>query len=175
MEKRIKKKVDEHNKNFKEIIKTWFELNNCNIKKIHTEDDRTNDFLKFIYEHENVDLITDDFKKRKRVKNIVPLCDRCNAKRANGEQCSRRKKANYNFCGTHIKGVPHGINDNTNTQDKYVDLEIWTQDIKGILYYIDKYNNVYNPNDILSDNKNPEIIGKWEKKEEEYNLIDLNK
>tara|TARA_B100001094_G_scaffold278059_1_gene287262 strand:+ start:244 stop:777 length:534 start_codon:yes stop_codon:yes gene_type:complete len=176
METRIKKKVDQHNIKFKKAIKEWIENNDCKLNTLENNIDKTNDLLNFIYEYENLDLNTDDFKKRKRIKNIVPACYRCNAKRANGEQCTRRKKDNQQFCGTHIKGVPHGIKDNkVNTQEEYVDLEIWTKDIGGILYYIDKHNNVYNPNDILMDNKEPEIIGKWEKNElEEYKLIKLN-
>ena len=39
----------------------------------------------------------DDLLKRKRVKNIVPFCDRCKAKRSNNEQCSRRKKEGSDF------------------------------------------------------------------------------
>ena len=163
METRIKKKIDNHNIEFKKTIKEWIEKNNCNLISLENKTDKTKEFLNFVYEYEKLDLNTDDFKKRKRVKNTVPACYRCNAKRANGEQCTRKKKDNESFCGTHIKGVPHGIKDNNvNTQDEYMDLEIWTKDIGGILYYIDKHNNVYNPNDILMDSKEPEVIGKWD-------------
>ena len=48
--------------------------------------------LKYIYDYERLTLNKDDFMKRKRVKNSVPFCDRCCAKRASGEQCTRRKK-----------------------------------------------------------------------------------
>ena len=174
METRIKKKIDKHTVEFKDTVKEWFDLNNCSIINLETKGNKTNEFLTFLYEHENIDLNTDDFKKRKRVKNVVPTCDRCNAKRANGEQCTRRRKDKHTFCGTHIKGVPHGIKDEVNEQDEFTDLEIWTEDIKGILYYIDKFNNVYNPADILSDSKKPEIIGKWTKDDLEYKLIKLN-
>tara|TARA_B100000902_G_scaffold113078_1_gene114261 strand:- start:1326 stop:1850 length:525 start_codon:yes stop_codon:yes gene_type:complete len=174
MEMRIKKKIDKHNLKFKEEVKVWLETNKCNIVNYDTEENKTNSFLTFIYEYEKMDLTMDDFKKRKRVKNIVPLCDRCNAKRANGEQCTRRKKENEDFCGTHIKGVPHGIKDEINDQEEFTDLEIWTEDIKGILYYIDKYQNVYNPNDIMSDCKTPEIIGKWEKNDIGYIINRIN-
>ena len=53
-------------------------------------------------------LSKEDFQKRKRVKNVVPQFERCGAKRANGEQCTRRKKDDSCFCGTHVKGTPHG-------------------------------------------------------------------
>ena len=177
METRIIKKIDNHNIDFKKTIKEWFENNNCKIISLENKEiDKTNEFLNFMYEYKNLILSSDDFKKRKRIKNIVPTCYRCNAKRANGEQCTRRKKENQQFCGTHIKGIPHGVKDNKlNKLDEYMDLEISTKDIGGILYYIDNYNNVYNPNDILMDNKEPEIIGKWEKNHlEEYKLIKIN-
>ena len=175
METRIKKKIDNHNVEFKKTIKNWFELNNCQVINSDTNANTTTEFLNFVYEYENLNLLTDDFKKRKRVKNIVPSCYRCNAKRANGEQCTRRRKDDHQFCGTHIKGVPHGIKDEINTQDEFTDLELFTKDINGILYYIDKFNNVYNPTDILSDSKQPEIIGKWEKNDlDEYKLLKIN-
>ena len=86
------------------------------------------------------------------------------AKRANGEQCTRRKKDGSCFCGTHIKGTPHGVVDDskeTNTTGKKV--EVWVQEIKGINYYIDAEKNVYLPEDIISNSKRPRVIGTWEK------------
>jgi hypothetical protein len=56
------------------------------------------------------------------------------------------------FCGTHIKGQPYGIEtkqDKTKQQMKKI--EIWVQDIKGINYYIDSSNNVYKPEDIIAN------------------------
>ena len=47
---------------------------------------------KFVYEYEKLKMTKEDFMKRKRVKNMVPSQQRCLAKRANGEQCTRKKK-----------------------------------------------------------------------------------
>lgn len=47
---------------------------------------------KFVYEYEKLKMTKDDFMKRKRVKNMVPSQQRCLAKRANGEQCTRKKR-----------------------------------------------------------------------------------
>ena len=79
--------------------------------------------------------------KRKRVKNIVPYCDRCKARRANTEQCSRRKKEDEEFCGTHIKGIPHGRieNNDEDSGPKKKKIQVWVEEIKGITYYIDKF------------------------------------
>ena len=81
----------------------------------------------------------------------------------NDEQCTRRKK-NENYCGTHIKGIPHGnINSNNGkceAQTSYK-IEVCVKDINGIIYYIDKNGNIYQVEDIISNNKNPKIIGKY--------------
>jgi hypothetical protein len=112
-----------------------------------------------------------DFKKRKRIKNIVPQFELCVAKRANGEQCTRRKKTDgkyknepTNLCGTHVKGTPHGTVSNDETiQKPNTKVEVWVKDIKGINYYIDSQHNVYNPEDILANKVNPSVIAKWVK------------
>jgi hypothetical protein len=114
--------------------------------------------------------------KRKRVKNFVPIFDRCCAKRATSEQCTRRKKEGFEYCGTHIKGTPHGIID---TQDNEVKvntqkIEVWAQDIQGIIYYIDKFNNVYQAEDIVVNKVNPKIIAKYIKTGEQYSIPEFN-
>jgi hypothetical protein len=103
----------------------------------------------------------DDGTKRKRIKNIVPLFDRCVAKRATGEQCTRRKKEGEGYCGTHIKGRPHGcVNETDETVVTNKKVEVWIQEIKGIVYYVDANKNVYDPEDILANKINPRIIMK---------------
>ena len=59
-------------------------------------------------------------EKRKRVKNSVPFHERCKAKRANEAQCTRRRRDGSKFCGTHIKGTPHGeiVEEETDTIEK---------------------------------------------------------
>ena len=44
-----------------------------------------------------------DYRNKK-----VPSSEKCQAKRSNGIQCTRRKKQDSCYCGTHIKGTPHG-------------------------------------------------------------------
>ena len=119
------------------------------------------------------DITSDDLKKRKRIKNVVPYFDRCVGKKASGEQCTRRKKDNYDLCGTHIKGTPHGqIKDGEQKKDNTVKIEVYAQDIKGIIYFIDNKGNVYDPQDIHQNLKNPAIIAKYIKDEEtnEYSI-----
>jgi hypothetical protein len=128
---------------------------------------KCNSFAGFIYNYEKLRLGKEDFMKRKRVKSVVPIYDRCCAKRANGEQCTRRKKEGESYCGTHIKGSPNSIVDDVSPCEtpttKNVKVDIWAQDIKGIIYYIDKMGNVYDTEDIMKSDKHPKrIIAKYQ-------------
>ena len=92
--------------------------------------------LQELYDHPVLKLDKTDFQKRKRVKNVVPLHDRCIACRANGEQCTRRRKGDSQFCGTHIKGTPHGViskeKQNSEPKEMIKKVSVWAQDIKNI-------------------------------------------
>ena len=79
--------------------------------------------ISFINNFPALQVTKDDLTKRKRVKNVVPSYERCMAKRASGERCTRRCKEQAQFCGTHTKGTPHGLvdqNESTNVQLKKV-------------------------------------------------------
>ena len=103
MEKRINKKFETYISEFKDAIRS--KISAINI----AEKDKMNELIEYIYEYERLSFSKDDFAKRKRVKNSIPNINRCNACRANGEQCTRRRKENSDFCGTHFKGTPHGL------------------------------------------------------------------
>jgi hypothetical protein len=126
---------------------------------------KCNSLAAFVYNYEKIKVGKDDFMKRKRVKSIVPIYDRCCAKRASGEQCTRRKKEGESYCGTHIKGTPHSVMEENVAEPstpKNVKVDIWAQDIKGIIYYIDKVGNVYDTEDIMKIDKYPKrIIAKY--------------
>jgi hypothetical protein len=163
MEKRLNKKIDSYTTQFKDNIKE--KVLQLGIK------DESNHLLQYIYDYERLILVKDDFMKRKRVKNSVNLFERCCAKRANGEQCTRRKKNEDEYCGTHMKGTPHGIIEHTGqeivTSQK---VEVWAQDIQGIIYYIDNNNNVYQTEDIFVNKPNPKVIAKYVKNEDHYSV-----
>ena len=122
-----------------------------------------------------LELTKEDFTKRKRIKNFIPKFDRCIANRANGEQCTRRKKDGLCFCGTHQKGRPHGVINNNNSENTCIEtkIEIFTEDINGIIYYLDNNENVYDPHDIINGINNPRIISKYKKTGELYEIIDI--
>jgi len=159
MERRINKKISEYVTEFKDDIKTKaLQLGLAN-------DNNMCQLVQYICDYERLVLSKDDFMKRKRVKNVVHLADRCCAKRANNEQCTRRRKDETSmYCGTHMKGTPHGICDNEeNDKPLGQKVDVWAQDIKGIYFYIDKTGNVYQAEDIVVGKINPKIIAKYVK------------
>jgi hypothetical protein len=165
MEKRINKKLEAYTTTFKEDVKS--KITQLGM----TNDIEASQLLQFIYDYERFSLTKEDFMKRKRVKNTVNLSERCCAKRANGEQCTRRKKEQDEYCGTHMKGTPHGIFESQEEQiNTSYKIEVWAQDIQGIMYYIDKSNNVYQPEDIIANKINPKIIAKYVKNGEHYSI-----
>ena len=89
------------------------------------------------------------------------------AKRSNGEQCSRRKRKECDFCGTHLKGQPHGkVNNVENSeQDSQLDnikvkVDVYTEEEQGVIYFKDKDGNYYNTDDVMGEVSNPRIIPK---------------
>lgn len=161
METRVQQKIDDYNRDFKIQLRDW--LLQRDAKVTNGENDITSEFLQFMFDTENIQLQKEDFQRRKRVKNHVPFGERCCAKRANGDQCTRRRLDGL-FCGTHSKGAPHGVvEENTpNEHHNLEKVEIWLQVIQGISYYVDQHKRVYSPEDIVSNQVNPRVIGRWE-------------
>lgn len=171
MEKRINQKTRTYLQQFKNDIQgALTELNNNGLRQ-----DDVNSLLQFIYDYQPLEFTKTDFQKRKRVKNVVPYFERCCALRANGERCTRRKKDSDKFCGTHIKGIPHGEINQVEKAPTHTKKTVWAQDIKGIIYYIDDEENVYHPQDVLKNTENPKIIAKYILKDGEYSIPSLSK
>ena len=169
MERRLNKKVDNYITTFKDSIREKATQMGM------TKNEQVNQLLQYIYDYERVSFTKEDFQKRKRVKNFVPIFDRCFAKRANNEQCTRRKKEGCEYCGTHLKGTPHGIVDVQNEpKNNTQKIEVYAQDIQGIIYYIDNKNNVYQVEDIISNKINPKIIAKYVKDGENYSIPEFS-
>lgn len=169
MERRINKKIENYISEFKE---------NVRLKAVQStsEDSELHKLVQYICDYERLVLTKEDFMKRKRVKNVVHLSDRCCAKRANGEQCTRRRKDDTTqFCGTHLKGTPHGVCDlEEEHKPQGQKIEVWAQDIQGIVYYIDKAFNVYQVEDIIQGKVNPKIIAKYIKVGDTYMIPEFN-
>jgi hypothetical protein len=167
MEKSINKKIEMYISQFKESIKSKITEIGFN-EKI-----KANEVLEFVYEYPRLAIERDDFVKRKRVKNSIPDSNRCDACRANGEQCTRRRKTGHNFCGTHYKGLPNGIIENGESkpiENQLKSIELFTEDINGIIYYLDRFKNVYNVSDVMQKKENPRIIALYEKDQNGYTI-----
>jgi hypothetical protein len=164
MEKRLNKKLEDYICEFKNGIKEKA------VELDIFQEEKVNQLLTFAFDYERLTFEKDDFVKRKRVKSVIPFFDRCVAKRANNEQCTRRKKDGCEYCGTHMKGTPHGVVEmqaETVTTQK---IEVWAQDIMGIIYYIDKNGNVYQAEDVISNKMNPKVIAKYVKNGDAYSI-----
>jgi hypothetical protein len=170
MEKKLNKKIETYITSFKDAMRSKIVESNFEDKA------KINELLEFMYDYERLILNKDDFVKRKRVKNSIPVMNRCNARRANGEQCTRRRREDCEFCGTHSKGAPHGMmldaNEATNGEVMQK-VDVFAEEIKGIVYYIDKFSNVYKTNDILEGKENPEVIAKYIKLNGVYAIPDF--
>ena len=162
MEKRVTQKLEDY-------VSTMA----CDIQKkvsdLEMPEIAKKELLEYIQCYGKLNIEKADFLKRKRQQVVVPVFLRCISKRSNGEQCSRRKKEGCDFCGTHSKGSPYGtfVQENTVTMTK---VEVWAQDIGGILYYIDNDMNVYQTEDIINNKPNPAVITKYEKHGDKYSI-----
>lgn len=165
MEKRLNVKFETYITEFKNEIRD--KINQ--LKFVETE--KSGELVGFVYDYKRLVFEKDDVCKRKRIKNAVPVINRCNAKRANGEQCTRRRMEECEFCGTHVKGTPHGLICETGTTEPLKrKLDVTAQDICGIVYYIDDNNNVYNTEDIMSSIINPRVVARYEKHHGRYTI-----
>lgn len=135
------------------------------------EDSDITSLLQYIYNYPHFNITKQDLQKRTRIKNTVPYHDRCRALRANQEQCTRRKRNGSKFCGTHIKGIPHGeITDVPGTVETFKKVQVWAQEISGIIRHLDKNGNVYDPQDIYQGINNPKVIAKYTEAEGVYHI-----
>jgi len=157
MEKRILQKFNENITEFKTRILE-------EIRKGNTVEET----MEWVQQCQPIPLERADFVKRRRTKNSVPAEERCNAKSAKNDQCTRRRKSGHTCCGTHSKGVPHGLMSADDSKSKQK--EVWAEDINGIIYYLDAENNVYKTEDIMKNMVNPTILAKWSKVGELYTI-----
>ena len=161
MERRLTNKASHYVSTFKTDMKE-------KIMETPMSEEVRQDLVKFLYDYNGLVFTREDLVKRKRVKNIVPLYERCCAKRANDEQCTRRKKSGNEYCGTHLKGTPNGIMDASSTENISTThrVEVWAQEIAGITYYIDSGGNVYEAEDIVMNKTNPKIVAHYVKRDD---------
>jgi len=154
MEKRINDTLEKYLIKFKDDIK----------KKVSElgfdEKSKTNDLLEFVYEYQRMTLSKDDFSKRKRVQNSIPVSNRCIAVKSNNDRCTRRRKEGCEYCGTHYKNGT--AEDGAESAQIIKKLEVSAREMDGIVYYVDEFQNVYRTEDILNEVENPKIIAHYQ-------------
>ena len=109
---------------------------------------------KYIKTIDNIDNLMDK-KKRKKNKQLEK-CELCMAKKADRQQCTRRRKGNSEYCGKHQNNLKFGRVDDEekfNDTDKYIKAR--KEKIDGNDYLVDDDNIVYN-----FDRLNPQVLGK---------------
>ena len=153
MEKKLNSRTEQYITKFKDDIRTRL------IAIGFDDKEKANELLEYVYEYDRLVFSKDDISKRKRIQNSIPTQNRCNAKRADNKQCTRKRKDGCEFCGTHSKGAPYGTADDT-IGICVKKLDVVATDVNGIVYYIDKFMNVYKTEDILSGKTNPAVIAK---------------
>jgi hypothetical protein len=156
MESRITKKVEQYVEKMKESI----------VEKM--KESSKEEVCAFILEYEKMTWQKVDFDKRKKLPTLLPVGTRCCANRSTGEQCTRRKKSNSEYCGTHTKQ-----NEKTNPEEKKdtTTTSIWSQDIQGIMSYIDEMGNIYKPEDVMSKREVIRVIGTYKKEDNHYSFM----
>ena len=170
MERRLHKKIDSYIRAFKTELCEQIQENP--LFDEHKEEQMK--MINFIYEYDNFELNKEDFMKRKRINSTIPAYERCCAKRASGEQCTRRKRDDCQFCGTHSKWTPHGVITDSDPVNTTTKIEVSAIDIKGIVYYLDDNTNVYDTEDVIANKNNPRVIAKYEKNGEIYSIPEFN-
>ena len=163
MDRKLNKRIAEYIGDFKKQIKE-------KVVQLRFDDvSKVQDLMSFIFEYDRLVLSKEDVSKRKRVKNSIPNNNRCQAKRASGEQCTRKQKDGFVYCGTHIKGVPHGVmNSSSEEEGQLINSEVTAEEINGIVYYLDKHGNIFSTEDVLKQKEDPTVIAHYKKVNNEY-------
>ena len=101
------------------------------------------------------DLSITIIKKKRKKNRILDKDELCMAKKADGHQCTRRRKDNNEFCGKHLNNLKFGrIDDDDKYKDTNKYIKTMHEKINGIDYLVDSNNTVYS-----FDKNNPTVIG----------------
>jgi len=178
MDTLVNQRIDTHIIQFKNDIKEkmcslrLLDTDGADDLKSHDEDyqadstrDKMRELLEFVYEYPKLNFKKEDFVSPKRKPKSSAEEDLnvfCVAKRYDGVQCTRKKKKGSVYCGTHAKIEMNQqvTSDQVLSINSTQKMDVSAEDIHGIIYYIDKHNNVYHTEDILEGKENPRIIAK---------------
>jgi hypothetical protein len=132
MEKKVNATIQSHilamKENLKEKIQKYGSEHNCDMSCI----------IQYMFDYPPLIIKNEDIVRKKRSKTAINPKIRCCAKRANGEQCTRKKRENSKFCGTHEKVCPYGevnISQMKEEASEHITEEIETVNEKGIIHF----------------------------------------
>jgi len=152
MEQQLNKKFEEYIIKFKQSIQSKLtEVGGITPATI-------NEIMEYIYDYDRL-IYTKDDTKQKKTKEDKPPFEKCIAILPNGTQCNRKKKKNLQYCGGHLD--LNGLNNNSPEQEEFRQIDVYSENVGGIIYYVDKYYNVYNTEDVMNNKQNPEVIAKY--------------
>ena len=173
MRKHLRNKLDKYMNSFKHNIIEWIEKNQSSTNDSSTyssiNDVNLSNFTTFVNSYESFTDVTTS----KKAPSGVGIC---NARRADGDQCTRRIQCradtqNSKFCGTHYKGIPYGEIENQVVRPLISKRCVYVVNINGIGYYVDDNDNIYKTEDVYNNINNPEIIAIRTKSEKgEYGI-----
>lgn len=111
---------------------------------------------KYCISESDLDEIAVINKRKKRKKNkLLEKQELCMAKKADGLQCTRRKKNNCDYCGKHTNNLKFGrVDDEIKYQDTDKFIKTKCTKIDGTDYLVDDNEIVYS-----FDKSNPKVLG----------------
>jgi len=135
------------NNKLKEIFKEISDKHNINFDDLVTN---------YCTKEISISDLSITIKKKKRKKNrILDKDELCMAKKADGHQCTRRRKNSNEFCGKHLNNLKFGrIDDDDKYKDTSKYIKTIHEKINDIDYLVDSSNIVYS-----FDKNNPTVIG----------------
>jgi hypothetical protein len=165
MERRINSLIADYIKKMKSDTMKYAQQLNI------TGNNGVQDVLQFVSDYERLELKEEHFAKRQRIKHVVAPEKRCNGRRGEGTQCTRRKQDGKEYCGTHMKtsALCELSNDDASASTSSMEtsltktLEVWSEEIKGIMYYVDVRGTIYDAEDIVCNKPSPRVLGTYNK------------
>ena len=145
----------------------------CKLNSLHIDADKTLEIIKYISEQNIFNLQNDGIKKTQRTRKTISANEQCNATRIDGNRCTRKKRNELHYCGTHLNCTSYTEFNTIETVQPIIDKSVSAIDIQGIIYYIDLDLNVYNTEDVINGILDPSIIGKACKSNGVYTIPSL--
>jgi hypothetical protein len=104
---------------------------------------------------QSIPTILDNSESKQHMENMDQK--QCSGTTWNGKRCRRKRRKGFDTCCIHTS-IEHTLSSKQMNTINMIDVHI--EDIQGILYYVDNFENVYCTEDILAKKQNPKIVGR---------------